>query len=84
MKSSLKTKRINTTDRYYAEHFEELAHRLAKPIIEKYKKRCIKQGAPLGYFGKKRIDEYVLKKMIVTATVKVTMKELDALFPEES
>ena len=80
MKAVIKTKRSETVDRYEAEHFESLAWRLAKPIMAKYAERCIREGSPLNWIGKKRIVDLIIEKMVLTASVKVTNKELDSLF----
>lgn len=82
MKLTVTKKRADTNDAYYVEYLEGLAWELWKQIRNKYKLRCIKQDAPLNYSGEKDIRDYLLKKMIVTANVKVTMKELDGLFKD--
>ena len=79
MKVEIDEKRDETAYAPYVEHYENLAYKMWNQIKFKYKKRCIEQGAPLGYMGEKRIREYFVEKMFLTATVKVTMKELDKL-----
>jgi len=80
MKLKVTTKRADTNDRYYVEYLENLAYKLWKQIKNKYSLHCIKQDAPLNYSGERRIRDHILEKMIVTTTVKITMKELDVLF----
>ena len=81
MKIETTQKRKEVNHAPYVEYIEVLARKLYEQIRVDYENRCMKQGAPLNtYQGRKRIVEYIANKLTITATVKVTMKELDELF----